>query len=624
MTGNELLEGISFVDERLVMEAEETIVKKKKVKRIPWNSFAAAAAGIVVVTGAAAAWSLQSGNGIRMTGSPHGNPISLLFSSSEEKEDETNEVELYGAANASTKGLEIAEKPEATVEQETTIETGMNSAIPTKPADSEATLSGTIELAQPEISSSAAGTTAAAEVIALEMEPTKQAVLGTGDRNETVGETSPISVAAVQKTEEECIAEAENENAAETSVVATAETEVSNQVKQIASSTNELGKKLMAELIKESDGDNVLISSYSIETALSLLSHCSQEGEAIDQLRGFLGTDQMTESELLAAQAELMAILCGDMEKTEKQSPDSGENAEESANERTERACVVEIANAVYVNEDLPLVPAFEQMPKLLESYQSEIAVKDLSAVDTMNEINDWVNEKTHEMIPSVLDEPFDEMMQMVLMNTVYFYGSWLHDFRGTPVENQPFYGADRETEVPMMRQKNTFLYAETEDYQIIQLPYQADYRMDVYLPKDVELTGQWSQEGYLQQLTEEAYPFEETRVILQMPQFEMEFGVELSQVLESMGLESVFEPQIYDRISETELGVGQILHKTALRNDVEGTEAAALTMVTMYGAAMETVIPVEMTIDRPFYFTITHEETGLDLFEGCILNLEE
>ena len=31
----------------------------------------------------------------------------------------------------------------------------------------------------------------------------------------------------------------------------------------------------------------------------------------------------------------------------------------------------------------------------------------------------------------------------------------------------------------------------------------------------------------------------------------------------------------------------------------------------------------VEMNIDHPFYFTISNEETGLKLFEGCVFNQE-
>ena len=54
-------------------------------------------------------------------------------------------------------------------------------------------------------------------------------------------------------------------------------------------------------------------------------------------------------------------------------------------------------------------------------TYQASLKRCDLSSAETMNEINDWVNEKTHGLIPSILDEPMDPGIRMTLLNAVYF-----------------------------------------------------------------------------------------------------------------------------------------------------------------------------------------------------------
>ncbi len=68
----------------------------------------------------------------------------------------------------------------------------------------------------------------------------------------------------------------------------------------------------------------------------------------------------------------------------------------------------------------------------------------------------------------------------------------------------------------------------------------------------------------------------------------------------------------------------GSIYHKTAIKNDENGTEAAAVTMALMEAMAL---LPeddiVEMNMDHPFYFTISNTQTGLKLFEGCVYNLK-
>ena len=76
--------------------------------------------------------------------------------------------------------------------------------------------------------------------------------------------------------------------------------------------------------------------------------------------------------------------------------------------------------------------------------------------------------------------------------------------------------------------------------------------------------------------------------------------------------------------LTDEEMAVGSIYHKTAIKNDENGTEAAAVTMMLMEAMAL---LPeddiVEMNMDHPFYFTISNTETGLKLFEGCVYNLK-
>ena len=99
-----------------------------------------------------------------------------------------------------------------------------------------------------------------------------------------------------------------------------------------------------------------------------------------------------------------------------------------------------------------------------------------------------------------------------------------------------------------------------------------------------------------------------------------MECEAELKNTLQELGLDTLFNESVYDRVSEDPLAVGSVFHKTAIKNDENGTEAAAVTMIMVETCAL--VESVEMTVDHPFYFTISHQETGLKLFEGCIFNL--
>lgn len=402
-----------------------------------------------------------------------------------------------------------------------------------------------------------------------------------------------------------------------------------NYVDTIVQADNRIGSMLMEKLTAKNE--NVFISSYSIATALTLLSHCSESGGQIEQLKEFLDLNNMSESEILAAQEELAALLGTNKENQEDESEASSDSSEEvvsvESDDYSVPKSILETANAMYVDEKMKMSSSFDDLADILSNtYQASLKRCDLSSEETMNEINDWVNEKTHGLIPSILDEPMDPSIRMTLLNAVYFKAAWVNAFEKELTDKQIFHGKEGDTSVDMMHQQDHFEYAENDEYQMIRLPYHGGCEMTVYLPKDSTAADKWSEKDYLYQLGLEAdkQEWDRREVSLSMPKFEMEYGNELKDILKELGLEGIFDGCIYDRLTDEEMAVGSIYHKTAIKNDENGTEAAAVTMMTMEAMAL---LPeddiVEMNMDHPFYFTISNTETGLKLFEGCVYNLK-
>lgn len=396
-------------------------------------------------------------------------------------------------------------------------------------------------------------------------------------------------------------------------------------VQTLVDADNRIGSNLMETLT--ADKENVFISSYSIATALTLLSHCSESGDQIDQLKSFLGMEDLTEDEILTAQKALTALIGANTQDQANDSVEDTTMTSENTDEYGYPKSILETANAVYIDDQLKTVPSFEDLTNIFsDTYQATLKTCDLSTEDTMNEINAWVNERTHGLIDSILAEPMSEDVRMTLLNAVYFKASWIKEFSEDLTDKQTFHGAKGDTTVDMMHQEDHFDYAENDDYQMIRLPYYGDSEMTVYLPKDAATADKWSDEGYLATLVQDAdaQDWEYHKVSLSMPKFEMEYGTELKDVLKKLGLENIFDNNVYDRLSDEALAVGSVFHKTAIKNDENGTEAAAVTMMMVESMALlpdEEV--VEMNLDHPFYFTISNTETGLKLFEGCIYNLD-
>jgi serpin B len=180
----------------------------------------------------------------------------------------------------------------------------------------------------------------------------------------------------------------------------------------------------------------------------------------------------------------------------------------------------------------------------------------------------------------------------------------------------------DTTVSVQMMRQSTSFLYGEGRGYQLVELPYLGNQvAMDVLLPaegsfKAVEdsLSAKW-----LQQALEDMRFVE---VTLGLPRFEFESSFKLSDVLQTMGMPTAFgmNADLSGMDGTKELFIKEVVHKAFVTVDEEGTEAAAATavIVALKGAMVE---PVQMQVDRPFFFFIRDIPTGTILFMGRMLD---
>ena len=79
-----------------------------------------------------------------------------------------------------------------------------------------------------------------------------------------------------------------------------------------------------------------------------------------------------------------------------------------------------------------------------------------------------------------------------------------------------------------------------------------------------------------------------------------------------------------FSGISPSPLKISDVLHKTYIETDEEGTEAAAVTGITMSMTALRPVgSPFYMDVNRPFFFAIQDDGTGEILFMGVINSVQ-
>ncbi len=241
-------------------------------------------------------------------------------------------------------------------------------------------------------------------------------------------------------------------------------------------------------------------------------------------------------------------------------------------------------------------------------------------------EISAWAAAATRDRIRGLVPPgALTRRTRLVLASAIYFKGTWLERFDRNATGPAPFRLPGGETvAVPTMHRRGTFGYAESEEFQVLEMPYVGgELAMVVLLPKKAgpiaETEAALTVEG-LQRCCARVYPRE---VDAYLPRFRAESSFRLSTPLISLGMRDAFSETEADFSGMAGPGSGlylsAVLHKAFLEVDEEGSEAAAATAVVV-GVTSVTPEPPEVPVfraDRPFLFFIRDQQTRAILFAG-------
>ena len=119
------------------------------------------------------------------------------------------------------------------------------------------------------------------------------------------------------------------------------------------------------------------------------------------------------------------------------------------------------------------------------------------------------------------------------------------------------------------------------------------------------------------------------TKVKVFLPRFTLNatYQLEKIKILPALGMTDAFSMKMADFTGITKerppLFIGKVIQKTFAEVNEQGTEAAAVTVVTGYATAAprrEPPIPV-FRADHPFMFLIRHRPSNCILFMGRVTN---
>ncbi|XP_051004174.1 serpin B4-like isoform X2 [Acomys russatus] len=340
--------------------------------------------------------------------------------------------------------------------------------------------------------------------------------------------------------------------------------------------------------------DNIFYSPISIMTALAMLQ-VGARGDTEKQIEEVLQFNEATK-------------------KTTEKSADCHDEKSENVHDQFQKlmtqlnksndAYDLKAANSIYGANSFPFIQEF--LEDIKKFYQANVESLDFvhAAEESQKKINSWVESQTNGKIKDLFPSgSLDHNTILVLVNAVYFKGQWDEKFDENHTGEETFW-LDKDVQA-----------------KIVEIPYRGkELSMYVLLPNEIDGLEKLEEKLTSDKLIEWTSPqnMHMTDLHLSLPRFKVGEKYDLPGPLEHMGMVDAFMPQKADfsGMSSTQgLFVSNILHKSFVDVNEEGTEAAAATGVEI--TVTSALISEDFSCNHPFLFFIKQKKTNSILFFG-------
>lgn len=359
------------------------------------------------------------------------------------------------------------------------------------------------------------------------------------------------------------------------------------------------GNEFAVNLFKtQIDMQSKVISPLSVSYLMGMLAN-GADGDTQKEILASLGVSDVT---LQTLNESYRALL----------------NSTATADKQT----TINIANYIAADKHFSLKSDFRNT--VGKMYDAGVESLDFSSSKAVDKINQWCSKQTNGMIPKIVDQ-LSASDVAVLMNAIYFEGTWETPFEKELTKEENFRGYTRDIKrVQMMHQEDNFSYLNNDTFEAVTLPYgNRTYNMTVLLPKEGVSIEEMMKQLDAQKIGSLYRDMEKCVVDLKLPKFTTSTEVVLNDAISKLGAPSIFTGAAnFKNMSDASIFISKMLQKAKIEVSEEGTKAAAITagMVAMTALNPDEPRHVKFHANRPFVYIITERQTGAIFFVGQYL----
>ena len=290
----------------------------------------------------------------------------------------------------------------------------------------------------------------------------------------------------------------------------------------------------------------------------------------------------------------------------------------------SEKDAKLEMANSIWIR-DIESLQVKEDFLKNVKGYYDSSVFQSTFDDNTVKDINQWCADNTDGMIEKILEQ-IDPQQMMFLINAICFDAKWADPYEKGDVFEGEFYPEDGSIAAVSYMRSEEYGYLEDENTAGFIRPYKEGYSFVALLPKKGLSMREYLAGFHGEKLETLLREQKEEPVFCTLPKFSGETSVKLADVLIQSGITDLFDPEKADLTKMAELNgeslyVSQIIQKTFIEVDEQGTRAAAVTMAAAEGAAEPMNV---VNLSRPFVYAIVENESQLPVFFGVVMNPAE